>query len=248
MDLFWKAGQYVKHQLRAKTRYGVHSPFVYEFVTQVLHGKGTPLGREVEALRRKLRRSGERIEVEDHGAGYGGKRLDKVEKTVGEIVKSSARGKKEGELLGRMLRRYQPKNCLEFGTNLGFSTIYQCRAVPKSRFITIEGAPEIAAIARKNFQQFDISPELIVDTFEKALSDQLNWTDFSPDYVLLDGNHRYEPTLHYVKTLLPHMKDGGMLVLDDIYWSKGMKKAWDEICSLPEVTVSMDLFFLGICF
>jgi hypothetical protein len=33
-------------------------------------------------------------------------------------------------------------------------------------------------------------------------------------------------------------------VLDDIYWSPGMTKAWEAL--KPEFTVSIDLFFIGI--
>jgi hypothetical protein len=39
-----------------------------------------------------------------------------------------------------------------------------------------------------------------------------------------------------------------IFVFDDIYWSTEMKKAWDEISARPEVTISIDLYDLGIIF
>ena len=39
-----------------------------------------------------------------------------------------------------------------------------------------------------------------------------------------------------------------LFVFDDIYWSSGMKSAWDEISKSPSVKLSLDLFSLGIVF
>ena len=34
--------------------------------------------------------------------------------------------------------------------------------------------------------------------------------------------------------------------MDDIYWSKGMQRAWKEVIAWLEVRVSIDLFYMGI--
>jgi hypothetical protein len=39
-----------------------------------------------------------------------------------------------------------------------------------------------------------------------------------------------------------------ILVFDDIHWSEGMEKAWEEIKKNERVTCSVDLFFIGIVF
>jgi hypothetical protein len=38
------------------------------------------------------------------------------------------------------------------------------------------------------------------------------------------------------------------MIFDDIYWSKGMKEAWAQIKAHPEVSVSIDLFGIGLVF
>jgi len=38
------------------------------------------------------------------------------------------------------------------------------------------------------------------------------------------------------------------IIFDDIYWSEGMQQAWTEICARPEVTLSLDLFHMGVVF
>ena len=66
------------------------------------------------------------------------------------------------------------------------------------------------------------------------------------DFVYLDGNHRYEPTLRYIRWILGRAGEEAVIVVDDIYWSKGMQQAWKEIIRWPEVRVSIDLFHMGI--
>jgi hypothetical protein len=39
-----------------------------------------------------------------------------------------------------------------------------------------------------------------------------------------------------------------MLIFDDIYWSEGMKEAWAAIKAHPDVTVTVDLFWIGLVF
>ncbi|MBA3829643.1 MAG: hypothetical protein H0X33_11950 [Taibaiella sp.] len=38
--IFYSFSQYLKYRIKAKTRHGVHSPFVYAFIEQVIKNKG----------------------------------------------------------------------------------------------------------------------------------------------------------------------------------------------------------------
>lgn len=244
-----KASRFLNHMWKAKSAYGVHSPFVYEFVTQVLPHHKSEAGNQIDAMRREMARDQDtQIRIEDFGAGYGGKSIPVMEKTLAQVVKSSARGRREGELLHRICAFYEPQTCLELGTNLGFSTMYQASALPESRFISMEGAESLAAQAQRNFANAELEIEMRVGEFGKELGSLLEEDDIQFDYVFLDGNHRYEPTIAYFECLLPFMKEGSMLILDDINWSREMEQAWAEIVGHPEVTLSLDLFFLGIAF
>jgi hypothetical protein len=35
-----------------------------------------------------------------------------------------------------------------------------------------------------------------------------------------------QPTVDYVKQLLPYLHNNSVVILDDIYWSKEMQQAW----------------------
>ena len=218
---------------------------MYTFVTQVLPHKEETVFSSIKALRAKLKASTDRISWEELGAGS--HHFPDAEASVGELVRHVSRRHKEGALLYRICQHYQPANCLELGTHLGISSIYQGMGLKKSRFLTVEGIPEFAEVAKQNFQEMDLATEVKVGRFEEVLG-QMDLTAFLPNYVFLDGNHTEEATLNYFHMLLPNMADEGIMIFDDIYWSKGMSNAWQKIVAHPEVSVSLDLFFFGICF
>ncbi|MGC6533070.1 MAG: class I SAM-dependent methyltransferase, partial [Flavobacteriales bacterium] len=68
------------------------------------------------------------------------------------------------------------------------------------------------------------------------------------DFVFVDGNHRKEATLEAVELLAPHLGEGAVVVIDDIYWSRGMTEAWDELRKREQFALSIDVFEMGILF
>jgi predicted O-methyltransferase YrrM len=68
------------------------------------------------------------------------------------------------------------------------------------------------------------------------------------DLVFFDGNHRYQPTMNYFNLCLKKANENSVFVFDDIYWSNEMTKAWEEIKNHKDVTVTIDLFSVGLVF
>src|SRR2546430_379368 len=68
------------------------------------------------------------------------------------------------------------------------------------------------------------------------------------DLAFIDGNHRKEPTLKYFNEILTKTTESSILIFDDIHWSREMEEAWQNIKAHPSVTLSIDLFFIGIIF
>lgn len=239
---------YILRLTKITSIYRVHSPFVYDFCTKVLPFSRSESGHKIEKYRAELMQNETPLTWTDLGAGFKNEGGKVQAKSVATIARSSARRRREGELLHRICRHYKPQRLLEFGTNLGISALYQYSAVPQSKMLTMEGAPEIAAFAAKGFDILGLKPEIITGEFGETLRRFNNFADFRPDYVFIDGNHQYEATLNYATALIPNMEEGGILILDDIYWSQGMKKAWKEIKNHPDITLTIDLYTFGICF
>ena len=246
---FQLALKYFKHFLTASNGkgHGMHSPFVFDFITKILNDKTVyPEYEKVEALRMQLSNDSAVLEVEDFGAGSV---IDKKRKrSISSIAKNAAKPKKFGQLLFRMVKHYQPATILELGTSLGITTSYLSLAKPDARLITMEGSKEIADFAKQDFQKLKLKNiELVEGNFDNTLSSVVHGLS-TVDFAFIDGNHRKEPTIKYFQQLLAKTNNDSILVFDDIHWSSEMEAAWQTIRKNAAVTCSIDLFFIGIVF
>ena len=151
-------------------------------------------------------------------------------------------------LIGRLAAEISPASIVELGTCLGITTLYLAKAVPQAKVITIEGCPQTAAIARENFDKADAPHiEIRVGDFDELFPVLLEELD-EIGLIFIDGNHRKEATLNYFHLALAKIHAGSVMIFDDIYWSEGMKEAWDEIKAHPQVAFTIDLFYIGLVF
>jgi predicted O-methyltransferase YrrM len=151
------------------------------------------------------------------------------------------------QLLSRLVIYSNAKQIIELGTSMGITTLYLAKQMD-THVSTFEGNPALVSIAQTNFEYFNKSNiDLIEGNIDKSLPDFLQ-TNRTIDFVLMDANHRYEPTLNYVHQLAPRMSNTGIIVVDDIYHSAEMAKAWHEIRMHELVYGSIDLFRCGILF
>lgn len=227
--------------------HGMHSPFVFEFITKILNDKTVyPEYEKVESLRRQLLNDNVILEVEDFGAGSA---VDKKNKrSISSIAKNAAKPKKFGQLLFRMVKHYQPATILELGTSLGITTSYLSFAKPDANLITMEGSKEITDVAKKNLRILTIrNVEIIEGNFDNTLSSVVRGLS-TVDFAFIDGNHRKEPTERYFNEILAKTDNNSILVFDDIHWSGEMEASWEAIKKDAAVTCSIDLFFIGIVF
>lgn len=239
---------FLKHLLTARTRYYVHSPFVFELLNDAIYDKRSYYAfEEVECLREQMIQSNEQIETIDLGAGSQKSNLQQTRK-VSDIARVCAASPLKGRLLFRLVRDFQPRNVLELGTSLGIGTAYMALAKSTMNLISIEGCPQTANLARKNKNALQLN-NVQIETG--------NFADILPlvlpklaslDMVFFDGNHRQEPTLSYFETCLPYCNEQTVLVFDDIHWSQEMEQTWEKIKQHPQITVTIDLYVVGLAF
>jgi predicted O-methyltransferase YrrM len=238
---------YLKHRITAKSRHGTHSPFVYKLADEVIYDfSPKKIYNEIEAQRKKLLNDDTLITVTDLGAGS---HLNKNRtKKVSQIAKNALKNKRLAQLIHRLAAYHPSENIIELGTCLGITTAYLSTAQPNANVITMEGCPETAKVAYQNFQDLALTNiELQVGNFNDLLPQEIERQQ-QLDFVYIDGNHTKEATLNYFKQCLDKVHENSLLIFDDIYWSKGMKEAWEEIKSHPQVTVTVDLFWIGLVY
>jgi len=240
--------RYIHHYFNANNEHGIHSPYLFQLLTNCIYAKDKgPIEANIEQLRSNLKVNANTINVKDLGAGstFDGKAK---QRTISSITKHFSKSPKLCQLLYRLVKFHQPKLMLELGTSMGFSAMYQASGNPNGHLYTVEGCPETHHQANKNIESIGISNITTINDSFDHLIPQFIVEHGSPDWVYIDGNHTYEATIRYFNLLSDSDKDGQVLVFDDINWSDNMRRAWKEICMNKEVTMTINLFYLGLVF
>jgi len=246
---FQLAKKYFKYYLFALNGkgHGVHSPFVFDFIIHVLNDrKKYDCYPKIESLRKQLLQNDAIIEVEDFGAGSAV--IHSRNRKIKDIAKTSLKKKKYARLLFRIAKYYQSRNIVELGTSFGTSTCYLASSNSDSKVMTFEGSHNIAEIALNNFKLAGLNNvQLVEGSFDKTISATIDKIE-SVDLLFIDGNHRKKATLAYFDIFLKKSTAESIFIFDDIHWSKEMEEAWKLIQQHHSVTLTIDLFFIGLVF
>ena len=239
--------QYLRYKLKAINDQHIHSPFVYHFYNNIIRDE-TPfyVFTLIESVRSKMLLSEDQIEV--HDLGTGGKKYQKKIRSLQFIARHYLKPSKDAQLLFRLVNHFHPVHILELGTSLGLTTMYLASADSKAHVMTVEGCPNTAGVAKKNIASLGIKNiEQFVGEFSAVLPGILKNTT-RLDFVYFDGNHRKSATLDYFQLCLSKHHEQTVFVFDDIHWSLEMSEAWKIIQQHEAVTLTIDLFFIGIVF
>lgn len=234
---------YLKYKIKSLNSHGIHSPFVFEFYNEVIKKSGHTEDRSIQALRSSLLKDKTEVQVTDLGSGS--KKNQSATRRISEIAKNAGISRKYGRLLARIIQFYSLESVLELGTSLGLGTAYLSIS-EKCKVDTIEGCPNVSNQARKNLEGLKrTNVNSIEGAFDDVIPDLLA-NRSKIDLIFIDGNHNYEATLKYFNLFMTKAHNNTFLVFDDINWSEGMRKAWDEIIASPEIHVSLEFFRMGI--
>lgn len=235
---------YLGYWLKRSEAHALHAPFVYDLYTQVVANRAQE-DDKIEDLRKKLKKDTSVISLNDFGAGS--RLKNGTERSIAHIAKTSSTPARFSAMLGALVSYLGFSNILELGTSLGLTSLYLTQN-PQVALTTFEGDPTLAAYSQKHFRLFNRQNiQLIQGHIDQTLGQYLAQAP-QIDLAYMDANHRYAPTLHYYELLYKKLQPKGMIIIDDIHWSKEMHRAWCEIKERPEVKLSIDLFEAGILY
>lgn len=244
--MLFEIKSYINFLLNSQNQHGLHSPFVYDLVTNCFYDKKKYGEYDlIKSYRNDLLRNKDQIKITDYGAGS---RVFKSNvRPVFSIAKGSGITLHRAKLLYRLVNYLKVQNALELGTSLGIAST-AIATNKNAKLTTIEGCPEIANLAKEQFKKYNLEKvKLINSEFDQAIK-ELTSNSLKYDLVFFDGNHQKEATVKYFDQLLPTAHNDSVFIFDDIHWSTGMEEAWEEIKRHPQVIVTIDTFQWGLVF
>jgi predicted O-methyltransferase YrrM len=246
MPSSFQVKSYLQYWLDAVDSHSLHSPFFYEFYTNVLK---KDLQKEkfasAEALRDKLLQNPTPIIVHDLGAGS--RTSPSKQRRIDDIAKHSLSPSKFSRLYARIVDYYDSSSILELGTSFGINALFLA-ASPDAKVVTFEGSPSVASVARSTFEFADARNINLVEGDIGITLPRFLLNSGKIDFVFMDANHRRTPTMEYFNHLVRHLHTQSIVIMDDIHYSPEMEEAWKAIKAHAVVYGSVDLYRCGILF
>lgn len=123
--------------------------------------------------------------------------------------------------------RMRPAAMLETGTRLGHSAAQMASGCPEGKVVTLDIDP--AAKERVLSLGFQNIVPVTRDTTLPGLASEVKSHFGSIDLLFLDSDHSYRVVSAEYKELEPLVREGGVIIFDDINLNSEMKCFWSEI-------------------
>jgi predicted O-methyltransferase YrrM len=245
--VFFRASRYLNYVLLSRHRngHGINSPFIFNLVSKLFRNKiDSDIVCKIASVRQKMISDKRTIEVIDLGSGS--ERIKTSLRKVSDIAQHSPVPEKYGVLLSNIAAKFGKPYIIEFGTSLGISTMYLAGAYPDAIVYTMEGSPEISDIAKENFREAGFSNiRSLTGSFDELLP-AIESLPHKPGLIFIDGNHRKDPIISYFRRMCEISDKKTIIIIDDIHYSKEMEEAWNIIKQFEKVTITIDIWRMGI--
>jgi hypothetical protein len=227
----------IYRRLFCRKGFGVHSPFVFDLITNVIEKTGDFYAfHDLSLIRLQLLQNERLIQ-------YGRKRI-----TVKKALQRYCVSIKEGEFLFRLTNYYKPRTILSVGSSMGLAPLYLTRYDSTVQSVTLECKQDFAEIARHLLNK-EKNPSLSIKTgvYGELLPEsgaQLQRIDcvfIGKDVGVYDWDTVFEQSMPFVHDLT-------FFVLAGIRSSSEKKNYWMQFRQHPKVTVAIDLFDVGLLF
>ncbi len=224
--------KYLQFYLKASTKYQVHSPFVYDFVENVLEDKRQYyFFKTIEQYRKLISKDSQKI-------------MKERRQTIGDLASARGIDKTNGQLLFRLVHHYKPASALLIGTFPGVAALYQSTPSYKMQVVALESDNTIAQPLQHYFKEIGAKNIHLQVGEIDVLTKTLAQSPSSLPYIYLKAL----PSKEVAKELLLNCTVNGCLVIEKPYADDQRFTFWNWLKAHELVTLSMDTFHLGFVF
>ena len=206
-------GSYLRYLLQRKSKFSIHSPFVYEFMTKVVNDSGS--NRDYDTLWRISRLL--------DGKNY-----------------PNRRRRKQGRLLYRMVRYFEPETVLTFGRLSALDTSALALGNLQTKVYLEQSSDFLETLNSMGVVNVNLIRH---DSNEEEQYERLN-TGFV--YYSLDDFG--EDSWNNLEDGFAEVDEDLVLVFEGIHHSRHTEAAWEAIKASEGVSISMDLYCVGLVF
>jgi predicted O-methyltransferase YrrM len=245
-SILYRFFEFVKHYIVGGNEHGLHSPFVFELYTNIIQNHELPYFDSLEQHYFELVNDHHSIINKNPGAGTSFHKNLRV--PINRLAKHSIKSLPWRKLICRLVEERNPKIIIELGTSFGITTAYIATTCPDATIYTFEANPTLIELSRDFFKRAGITNiEIIEGNIDETL---IPFLEKHPhiDVAYIDANHRFGPTIKYVERIMQCVSWKSLIIMDDIYWSYPMTKAWKAISTKKSVKVSIDLWQIGLLY
>lgn len=216
---------YTCRGFRHRHGHGIHSPFVFHLIANVVELPGYTYYcfKEIKQLRKKFLQS---------------QKLSNKEK-------ARAISTKKGELLFRLTNAYKPKEILQIGPSDGLSVLY---TTAYAKGLTCKSLQPDSKATKWVYKRLLYNPvETWTGDYDTNLPNVLTYMD-NFDFVYFSNFNEQKDGVRLFTACAEHTNTNSFFVLNGIHASMKAYREWEKVKKHPAVTVSVELSSLGIVF
>lgn len=141
--------------------------------------------------------------------------------------------------LYELARLASPEVIIETGTRRGHSAVQFAAGAPAAKVYTID----ILESSKADVARFPVQNVVALTGDSTALADQIRAMAPVCDILLLDSDHSYRVSRAEYLAYRPLVRDGGIILLDDININPELKRSWAEVVD-PKIEAT-HLHYMG---
>ena len=213
--------------------HGVHSPFVYRFITEILNDTRFFYAYElIENQKKIFTTATKKLGNKKHAENI-------------LSMMNNLPDFKYHSLLFRIAHYYNQDNILEIGSSLGITTAYLSKANESNKIVSIVETTIQNLLSKENLKDLNIKYNTVIQSPDlKFTHSDIGYEKFGMIlFNMSQINHKLE-----IEDLLKVTKDDSVIIFFSKNESFSNNELWNKIITYPQITISIELICMRIAF